>query len=176
MENSTICIDKRSSSELSEAINSMFEWYAKAYIYYAYLSDVNSRTELKDLQEDPNPNDELEFLLTDFARSRWFMRGWTLQELIAPAEVRFFGKDWIYLGSNKSLSHGIGKITGIDLDILRSGVYFTRARLNAIPIARKMSWAAKRKTSRLEDQAYSLLGIFGVNMPMLHGEGPKVLR
>ena len=171
----TCCIDKRSSSELSEAINSMFQWYASAHICYAYLPDVESERELADLREYEYAyeHQQAEFLSSDFARSRWFTRGWTLQELIAPAEISFFGKNWIYLGSNKSLSRGIAKITGIDLDILRSGVFFTQARLNATPVARKMSWAAKRKTSRVEDQAYCLLGIFGVNMPMVYGEGAK---
>ena len=140
----TFCIDKRSSAELSEAINSMFQWYAGAHICYD-LADVESEWELVDLREnvDEGEHGQAQFLSSDFARSRWFTRGWTLQELIAPAEISFFGKNWIYLGSNKSLTRRIARITGIDRDILRSGVYFTRARLNAIPVARKMSWASR---------------------------------
>ncbi|CZR50352.1 uncharacterized protein PAC_00224 [Phialocephala subalpina] len=150
----TCCIDKRSSSELSEAINSMFQWYRKAQTCYAYLVDVPPTN----TPQSPN---------SPFCRSRWFTRGWALQELIAPRNVYFHSKDWTYLGSKGQLSATITDITGIDEASLSGG------NLREASVARKMSWASKRVTTRKEDLAYCLLGIFGVNMPMLYGEGSK---
>ena len=147
------CIDKRSSAELSEAMNSMFRWYATANVCYAYLSDV----EAKHCPSDTNVSEQLR-------RSRWFTRGWTLQELIAPTKVHFYDKRWILLGDKIGLLKDLVEITRIDEDVLRS-----RHALRRISVAEKMSWAAERTTSRIEDQAYSLLGIFDVNMPMLYG-------
>lgn len=153
----TCCIDKTSSAELTEAINSMFQLYASSVICYAYLSDL-----------DPDGGVDAENQTSQFARSRWFRRGWTLQELIAPQTVEFYDRDWNSRGTKADLSRAISAITGIDGDVLRDS-----AALSQIPVARRMSWAAGRETSRLEDKAYSLLGIFDVNMPMLYGEGEK---
>ncbi|KAL7930880.1 putative ankyrin repeat-containing protein [Trichoderma chlorosporum] len=141
------CIDKTSSAELSEAINSMYLWYYKAERCYAYLGDVVSASTLQE--------------------SEWFARGWTLQELLAPAEVYFLDKDWKYLGTKKSLQEAIFKRTRIPIQIL-SG-----ADLETASIAQRMSWASDRKTTRVEDRAYSLMGIFGINMPLLYGEGER---
>jgi Heterokaryon incompatibility protein (HET) len=173
----TCCIDKSSSSELSEAINSMFEWYAKAHVCYAYLSDVREDVP-GPLLDIPGFSPDLvfqeaEFLESAFGRSQWFTRGWTLQELIAPSELRFYGQSWNYLGSNRTLTRSINVVTGIDPDIISSGFQFNRYRLQEICVAKKMSWAAKRITTRVEDQAYCLLGIFDVNMAMIYGEGEK---
>jgi hypothetical protein len=154
----TCCIDKSSSAELSEAINSMYLWYSKAGICYAYLSDVD----LRDSEED------LRLIPSSFRKSRWFTRGWTLQELIAPEHVSFFSKDWNKLGNKHDFRRLLFDITDIDHEVLRNA----RTRSN-ISVARKMSWAAKRTTTRVEDRAYSLLGIFDVNMPLLYGEGLK---
>lgn len=143
----TCCIDKTSTAELSEAINSMFRWYRKAKVCYAYLFDVTT--------------DE------DVAKSKWFTRGWTLQELLAPRDVRFYSGAWKLLGSKASLKRELSLITGIDEAVLAS-IHF-----DSICIARRMSWAANRQTTRTEDKAYSLMGIFGVNMPLLYGEGNK---
>jgi hypothetical protein len=148
----TCCIDKTSSSELSEAINSMYRWYSTADVCYVYLSDVPSAG-------DPKAYD------SDFSRSRWFTRGWTLQELIAPSVVLFFGSDWKQIGSKSSLRKSIIDTTGIHLSILLGG-----SPENA-SIAQRMSWAAKRETTRLEDLAYCLMGLFHVHMPMIYGEG-----
>ncbi|KAI0372289.1 hypothetical protein BV20DRAFT_1064414 [Pilatotrama ljubarskyi] len=132
------CIDKSSSAELTEAINSMFKWYQLASICYVYLEDVGS-----------------------------FTRGWTLQELIAPSVVFFFlSMEWIPLGTKDTLSAIIEHITGIDWAIL-----VHRESLGSVSVARRLSWASGRKTSREEDEAYSLLGIFGVHMPTIYGEG-----
>jgi hypothetical protein len=125
----------------------MFRWYQKASICYAYLFDV------KDVSQLPG--------------SRWFTRGWTLQELIAPVKVWFYNSDWNYLGSKRGLREEIQQITNIETQVLETGVFTT------VSIARRMSWAARRRTTRIEDQAYALMGIFDVNMPLLYGEGEK---
>jgi Heterokaryon incompatibility protein (HET) len=148
----TCCIDKTSSSELSEAINSMYRWYSTADVCYAYLSDVPSTG-------DPNAPG------SDFSRSRWFTRGWTLQELIAPSVVIFFGSDWKEIGSKSGLRKAIIDTTGIHLDIILGGT------TEEASIAQRMSWAAKRETTRPEDLAYCLMGLFHVHMPMIYGEG-----
>ena len=147
------CIDKTSSSELSEAINSMYEWYAAADVCFALLDDVGD-------DHDPCLKD------SHFRRSRWFTRGWTLQELVAPAVVVFFSKNWRLIGTKETLADLVEEITGIDGPVLRHEV-----ALDAVSVARRMSWAAKRQTTREEDRAYSLMGIFGVNMPTIYGEG-----
>ncbi|KAF2195598.1 HET-domain-containing protein [Zopfia rhizophila CBS 207.26] len=153
----TCCIDKSSSSELSEAINSMFRWYKDAARCYAYLADV------------PGSNAHPQAAIaTKFARSRWFTRGWTLQELLAPANVHFFSNDWSNLGSKDTLADIISAITRIDLACLLG-----HKSMDQASIAKKMSWASRRVTTRLEDTAYCLLGVFGVNMPLLYGEGER---
>ena len=159
----TCCIDKSSSSELSEAINSMFKWYSAATVCYVYLVDV-----FEDQLGEPE-RAELE-------RSRWFKRGWTLQELIAPSRVQFFNEDWLPIGTRESLAQRISDITRIDLQLLlRSGDSegSLRVGLATTSVATRMSWAAGRETTREEDLAYCLLGIFDVNMPLLYGEGKK---
>lgn len=153
----TCCIDKTSSAELTEAINSMFQLYASSVVCYAYLSDLH-----------PNGGVDAENLTLQFAQSRWFRRGWTLQELIAPKNVEFYDRDWKFRGTKIDLSRAVSTVTGIDIDVLCDS-----SALFQISVARRMSWAAGRQTTRLEDNAYSLLGIFDVNMPMLYGEGEK---
>ncbi|KAK7181529.1 hypothetical protein DPSP01_008925 [Paraphaeosphaeria sporulosa] len=147
----TCCIDKSSSAELTEAINSMFKWYSRAADCIVYLSDFDVR--------DPS---------ADFARCRWFTRGWTLQELIAPRQVRFYDSRWRYYGRRLNLAPEISRITGIALSVI-SGHFISRSH----SIAERMSWAAHRETTREEDLAYCLFGIFGVNLPLLYGEGPR---
>jgi hypothetical protein len=142
------CIDKTSSAELSEAINSMFQWYRDSQVCYAYLRDVPA-------EEDHRANNSF------FRCSEWFTRGWTLQELLAPMTLVFFDHKWVDIGTKSSLGPLISSITGIeDLNNWKEA-----------SVAQKMSWAAKRVTTRVEDSAYSLLGLFGVNMPPLYGEG-----
>ena len=159
----TCCIDKSSSSELSEAINSMFAWYREAGVCYAFLEDV----EYVGQRHDGTWGVEQ----VQFRKSRWFTRGWTLQELLAPRRVIFFGKDKLgdrfrRIGARSELAPLIKEATGIDqLTLLNPKA------IQNTSIARRMSWAAKRQTTRPEDRAYSLLGIFGVNMPLLYGEG-----
>jgi hypothetical protein len=147
----TCCIDKLSSAGLSEAINSMYLWYSKAAICFAYLSDVEPRK-----SEDP------ELASSSFRKSRWFTRGWTLQELIAPEHMVFLSKNWTKLGNKDRFYRLLSDITSIDTDVLQYSEAISR-----ISVARKMSWAARRITTRVEDRAYSLLGIFDLNMPLL---------
>ncbi|KAK1750403.1 heterokaryon incompatibility protein-domain-containing protein, partial [Echria macrotheca] len=155
----TCCIDKSSSAELQEAINSMFRWYANAVKCYVYLSDVSSAS-----LESVDGSNRLPFE-SAFRRSRWFTRGWTLQELLAPATVEFFSKNGGRLGDKKSLERLICEITGIPKTALRG------TPLYQYTANERFLWARKRNTSREEDWAYSLLGIFDVFMPLIYGEG-----
>ncbi|KAI6008041.1 heterokaryon incompatibility protein-domain-containing protein, partial [Pisolithus marmoratus] len=154
----TCCIDKRSSSELSEAINSMYRWYENSTKCYAYLYDIDSPTfpMAKNLERYDKHKGWPE----------WFSRGWTLQELIAPRDVQFFNKEWVPIGNKRDLADNLEKITRVSKDILISGL-----DSGVRSAAQIMSWAADRETTRVEDRAYSLLGLFGVHMPMVYGEG-----
>lgn len=173
----TCCIDKRSSAELSEAINSMYQWYGGARECYVWLDDY--------LSEDPR----------SLADCKWFKRGWTLQELLAPACVVFFTAQWQVIGHKhyeykgpcwcqgrtQTGSDAIGwgpnlvpelaSITGITADCLSMKVP-TKDQ----SIATRMSWASARQTTRVEDRAYSLLGLFAINMPLLYGEGSRAFQ
>lgn len=140
------CIDKRSSAELSEAINSMYVLYRDADICYVYLADVPHGA-------DPRAHD------CEFWESRWHTRGWTLQELVAPACVVFLTCDWTFLGTKSGLAWTLQKITKIDAEILLG-----LKPVSSASVAKRMSWAAGRETTRVEDRAYSLLGIFGVHI------------
>ncbi|KAM0330693.1 hypothetical protein ACHAQA_003645 [Verticillium albo-atrum] len=154
----TCCIDKTSSAELSEAINSMYEWYQKAEICYILLEDVR-------LEKDGT--------FTNFDGARWFTRGWTLQELMAPKKAQFFDMEWKLMSERRSLAAQISKITSVDESLLRMSYYNVVEKSS---VATVMSWAAKRQTTRVEDAAYCLMGIFGVNMPLLYGEGQGAFK
>lgn len=145
----TCCIDKTSSAELQESINSMFNWYKNAAVCFAYLSDV------------PSPDNEASIM-----KSKWFTRGWTLQELLAPKEVLFFDRYWQLIGTRSEMRLTVGSITKI-----QQAVLLRPDSLRFISIANRLSWAAGRQTTRKEDQAYCLLGICGINMSLLYGEG-----
>lgn len=152
----TNCIDKTSSAELSEAINSMFSWYQQATICYAYLVDVISR---------PQPSRPSYWEM--FRSSRWFTRGWTLQELLAPSRVVFYSHGWSRIGTREELSQAISKATRID------EAYIQGKGVQYASIAQKMSWLSRRITTRVEDMAYCMLGIFDISMPLLYGEGSR---
>ncbi|KAI0018346.1 HET-domain-containing protein [Xylariomycetidae sp. FL0641] len=139
----TCCIDKSSSAELSEAINSMFEWYLRAEICFAYLEDLHCR---------------------------WMSRGWTLQELQAPGDVLFYDNAWNCLGPRFSLAPIFALATGVDVRVLRRNHEADCPR-----VAQKFCWARRRETTREEDKAYCLLGIFDVNMPLFYGEKAKAV-
>ncbi len=142
----TCCIDQTNMAELSESINSMYRWYQRAEDCYAYLADVQSES--------------------DFSNSQWFTRGWTLQELIAPPTLSFFNQRWEELGTKEYLSQLVSDRTGIPVSILKGD-----NDLETASIAQIMSWAAGRLTTKVEDRGYSLLGIFGISMPLIYGEG-----
>ncbi|KAF2835297.1 HET-domain-containing protein [Patellaria atrata CBS 101060] len=154
----TCCINKSSDAELSEAINSMFRWYQNAAKCYVYLSDVSTGS------SDSNVLSQGEWKLA-FQNSRWFRRGWTLQELIAPRSVEFFSVEGNRLGSKSSLIQEIHEITGVPVLALQG------SRLSGFSVGERISWAARRQTKREEDAVYSLLGIFDVHMPLIYGEG-----
>jgi hypothetical protein len=157
----TCCIDKTSSAELSEAINSMYRWYKKSSVCYVYLSDVGSS------RKDLGLYDDLALRTRSQPPPRWYTRGWTLQELIAPADVDFYSSDWTFLGTKLGHMRTLSEFTGIDFYALGGG------DLRKLTVARRMSWVSKRKTTVVEDIAYFLLGIFDINMPLLYGEGEK---
>ncbi|KAK3301757.1 heterokaryon incompatibility protein-domain-containing protein [Chaetomium strumarium] len=206
----TCCIDKTSSSELTEAINSMFRWYQRAQACFAYLADLepsstreNGDSEghqdedgaaarggtMADHESEITENDRDERgsdtgdggvhlslgkddhpaqQVARFAHCRWFTRGWTLQELIAPRRVEFYNRNWQFEGDKSSISVLLSNITRIRAEVLDDA-----DQLHIVPVAQRMSWAATRETKREEDRAYCLLGIFGVNIPLLYGEGEK---
>ncbi|KAI5459581.1 heterokaryon incompatibility protein-domain-containing protein [Mariannaea sp. PMI_226] len=150
----TCCIDKSSSAELTEAINSMFQWYQESSVCYVFLEDLGH----------DQPIDMLD-------KCRWVTRGWTLQELIAPANVEFYDAEWNYRGSKSTHADQISSSTGLPLGILTGD-----ENPQNHSVAARMSWIASRQTTRPEDIAYCMLGIFGVNMPLLYGEGLMAFR
>jgi ankyrin repeat protein len=157
----TCCIDKSSSAELSEAITSMFRWYHNSAKCYVYLSDVLANKRKADCDT---------FSCTwelVFRTSKWFSRGWTLQELLAPPVVIFFSGEGKQLGDKASLEQQIHEITHIPISALGG------APLCEFDIEERMSWRGKRQTTREEDEAYSLLGIFNISMLPNYGEGKK---
>ena len=187
----TCCINKESSAELSEAINSMYKWYQNAKICYAYMSDVIWTAEnggpvaghdssRKDHHDNASPGLSLDTMATmqaaisnvtdasSFQNSSWFSRGWTLQELLAPRTIKFFDSGWNVIGMKAELVNHIAERSGID-----AGFIEERIPLEQASVAEKMSWVSRRQTTREEDMAYCLLGIFDVNMPLLYGEGKK---
>ncbi|KAF2706267.1 HET-domain-containing protein, partial [Pleomassaria siparia CBS 279.74] len=158
------CIDKSSSTELSEAINSMFYWYQKAEKCYVYLPDVlynSSHEDSNSADEDSELSRRQELSLR---KSRWFTRGWTLQELIAPEFVEFFSEEGKRLGDKRSLERMLHEITAIPIKALQGSA------LSEFSVDERFSWADKRNTTREEDGAYCLLGIFDIQMPLLYGE------
>src|SRR3569833_2163746 len=172
----TCCIDKSSSAELSEAINSMFDWYRNAVVCYVYLADVVLAD--AEIYSFYGQSDGLEksALGQKFSTSRWLTRGWTLQELLAPTKIEFYSADWSLVGTRACLQGIVSHVTLIPPSILSDHQGQIRAWLRSCSIAERMRWAARRHTTRTEDIAYSLMGIFDVNMPLLYGEGDKAFE
>jgi len=154
----TCCIDKTSSSELQEAITAMFRWYRNSVKCYAYLTDVSVADKGTLPLGSSRPWER------DFRQSRWFTRGWTLQELLAPKVIEFYSAEGVFLGDKRSLKHIIHEITSIPLSALEGG------DLSTFGAAERLSWARNRQTTRIEDQAYCLLGILDIYMPLIYGE------
>ena len=136
----------------------MFRWYRDATRCYVYLSDVSKRCNA----EEPFSRSTW---ISEFRHSRWFTRAWTLQELIAPKSVEFFSQEGVLLGDKGSLESSLHEITGVSVEVLRG------KPLIELTVQERMLWAAKRTAKRKEDEAYALLGIFGLHMPMIYGEG-----
>ena len=155
----TCCIDKTNLAELSESINSMFRWYRNAELCIAFLDNVHDN-----LQSSRS----FEGIQETFKQSRWFKRGWTLQELIAPSDVLFVSSDWKPIGSRISLAEYISAVTGIDTDLL-----IGNRQHSEYSVAQRISWSANRDTKKSEDRAYCLLGILDVNMTVNYGEGAQ---
>ncbi|EIW54670.1 HET-domain-containing protein, partial [Trametes versicolor FP-101664 SS1] len=151
----TCCIDKSSSAELMESLNSMYEWYRQASVCYVYLTDVPS-------------SDDIWRPGSAFCASRGHTRGWTLQELIAPTNVVFLSSDWHPLGTKTTLAVLLESITVINTSIL-----LHKTPLSSISVAHRMWWASSHQTTRVKDEAYALMGIFDVRIPMVYGEGHK---
>ena len=175
----TCCIDKKSSAELQEAINSMWNIYSGARVCLAYLNDVQyspdsnvTVTNLDVLGEQGFP---AWLVQKTFETSEWFTRGWTLQELLAPQKVVFFTPDWRPFGTRHGLSQMISRTTSIPENCLRSGSW-REGRIWKCSTMTKLSWAARRKTKRIEDRAYSLFGLFAIQMPLIYGEGQNAFK
>lgn len=151
----TCCINKFHGPELGEAINLMYTWYAKSTVCYAYLTDVRrSRKKSKDWH-------------ADLCNSRWFKRGWTLQEMIAPSRLEFYDCEREYLGNREALAKIVQSASGVPIEILK-GASFDR-----FPYAERLAWTRNRQTKKAEDASYCLLGIMGVALPFNYGEGGK---
>ena len=153
------CIDKTSSTELTEAINSMFAWYVHAEICFAFLEDVP-------------PDDDFAAPQSAFRRARWHTRGWTLQELLAPAYLLFMTNKWTPIGTRIALENLLEDVTGIHHVFLRH----QRSFHTEASIAERMHWASRRTTTRIEDEAYCLFGLFDITMPILYGEGRRAFQ
>ena len=157
----TCCINKSSDAELSEAINSMFRWYRESAKCYVYIPDVSMSENIstgKRIRLDAGEQ---------FVSTRWFMRGWTLQELLAPATVEFFSTEGSYIGNKVTLDQTISQITGINILAIQG------RNLSEFSIEERLGWAKLRQTKKPEDKAYSLLGILDISMPVTYGEGEE---
>jgi hypothetical protein len=153
----TCCIDKSNEKELTTAINSMFRWYENAARCFVCLSDVSRCT-----LDGQFVHVEWQ---SSFRNSRWFKRGWTLQELLAPKIVDFYSQEGVLLGDKVSLEQQITGITGIPTAALQG------QPLSTFGIDERLSWVGGRRTTEEEDRAYCLLGMFGIFLPLIYGEG-----
>ncbi|TKA34241.1 hypothetical protein B0A50_00221 [Salinomyces thailandicus] len=170
----TCCIDKTSSAELTESINSMWTWYQQAEECYAHLADVpswlhrNGRGVWMEQRAPKRAGRLTAQSQKALSRSDWFRRGWTLQELLAPQLLIFLNSDWKILATKHEMTDSVSAITRIPAYYLRRSHAVSKAS-----VAMRMSWVARRVTARTEDMAYCMLGILDVNMPLLYGEGRK---
>ena len=153
----TCCINKQDRPELSESVNSMYQWYQNARACFVYLRDLPPKEEAHEKERS-----------YAFRKSEWFRRGWTLQELLAPPRVIFCDQTWKFYGVKSRLSQEIEDITGIAKPFLNGAYKPCQASM-----AMRMSWASRRQTSKPEDKAYCLLGLFDVNISLLYGENEK---
>ncbi|KAH7122173.1 hypothetical protein B0J13DRAFT_567072 [Dactylonectria estremocensis] len=152
----SLSIDRTSSTEHSAAINSMFQIFQGAEICLVHLGDIDaSKSSLENIGEQ-------------IRQSRWTKQIWMLQELIASEDLQFYDTNWDPIGTKKSLLPTLSRLLSIDEAVLEDSKY-----LSEFPVGRRMSWASQLSTARPEDLAYSLLGIFGVQLTVLYGEGAR---
>ena len=154
----TCCIDKENSAELSNTLACMFHYYRNSQVSYTYMADVPSH------KEDPRAAN------SSFRTSKWFTRGWTLQELVAPLYVTFFDHDWNEIGTKSSLLDVISEITRIKSQVLLTN------HGGEISVEERKKWAEKRDTTMPEDKAYCLMGLLGISMPVKYGEGDEASK
>jgi hypothetical protein len=152
----TCCINKLNSAELSETINSMYGWFEDAVVCFAHLSDVPS------IGDDNHPS---------LRSCKWFTRKWTLQELVALPAVEFYDKDWVLIGTRTDLHPLISEITGIPSAVLTSD-----KKPKECHVSERMNWASNRTATSVEDEAYSIMGLFDMKQPILYGEGSRASR
>ncbi|KAL4069896.1 hypothetical protein V8B97DRAFT_2049062 [Scleroderma yunnanense] len=157
------CIDKCSSADLSEVINSTYRWYEKSRVCYAYLHDVRGSSLPVDCWGDRVTT------MDGWVRTRCLVS--LTHKMIAPNNVQFFNNDWQPIGNKRTFSYILSRITRVPQHILRYGL-----SSNSPCVVQIMLWAANRTTTRVEDGAYSLLGLLDVNMPALYGEGKKAFH
>ncbi|KAF1965815.1 HET-domain-containing protein [Bimuria novae-zelandiae CBS 107.79] len=163
----TCCIDRWDLRERSKAINSMFQWYKNATRCYVFLSDVSLSTATESTATESSQRSDWE---AAFRASAWFTRGWTLQELIAPVSVEFFTYEGQRIGDKASLDELLHAITSIPLKALRN------CPLEHFTISERERWAENRRTTEEEDIIYCLLGVLGISVPTVYGEGKESAR
>lgn len=151
------CLDSsHDKAKTSETVTLMYGWFERAAQCYCYLSDVSSS--LDDFERT-------------FRRSRYFQRKWTLQELVAPHNVQFYAKDWKHVGTRSILHWLISDITGIPSSVLTG-----KKSPKQCHVSERMSWAANRFATRVEDEAYAIMGLFDVKLSIEYGEGSRAFR
>ncbi|RBQ67928.1 hypothetical protein FVER14953_21114 [Fusarium verticillioides] len=172
----TCCIDKTNPADTQEAINAMFRWYQNAGVCYAHLSDVDAATtsQILSFTEDTSLDSSMDSLRTaaknKFIGAKWFTRGWTLQELLAPHYLIFVDREWRHMGTRESWALEIEKASNIEARHLNA---FNPTDFASCSTAMRFSWASGRETTVEEDESYSLLGLFGISLPLIYGEGGR---
>ncbi|KAF5254483.1 hypothetical protein FANTH_741 [Fusarium anthophilum] len=172
----TCCIDKTNPADTQEAINAMFRWYQNAGVCYAHLSDVDFSisSQILSLPEDTGLDSSMNSLRTaakeKFIDAKWFTRGWTLQELLAPHYLIFVDREWRHMGTRESWALEIEEASNIEARHLNA---FNPTDFASCSTAMRFSWASGRETTVEEDESYSLLGLFGISLPLIYGEGGR---
>ncbi|KAF7532351.1 hypothetical protein G7054_g8017 [Neopestalotiopsis clavispora] len=177
----TCCIDKTNPADTQEAINAMFRWYQDAGVCYAYLDDVDidkvghpvlADGDIDDIagrENVANPRSSAHKTLRPFIiEAKWFTRGWTLQELLAPPYLIFVDQAWRRIGNRETWAVEIEEASRIEARHLTN---FSPTNFTSCSIAMRFSWASSRETTVEEDETYSLLGLFGISLPLIYGEG-----
>ncbi|KIH91122.1 hypothetical protein SPBR_01423 [Sporothrix brasiliensis 5110] len=173
----TCCIDKTNNTELTESINSMFNWYQCAAVCFVHLVDLDASPSARVSSDNDGGNNaedghsHRDYVYNQIRRCAWFRRGWTLQELLAPHMVEFYDARWSPIGSKIDLAPLLADITHIPVPAILG-----EERLSSYSTAQRMAWASQRVTTKVEDLAYCLLGLFDVYMPLIYGEGRRAFQ